>query len=116
MIFQGTFFVGCLELSIGRSWIDTQSVVVFCVFHHDAVEGKINLDGGKQVEESVSKQGGRMCSRKFCRCDEFGVGRLVQAIVRVPEVRGLLTAYRGCCTGIGVKTIKVVRDMPVFVE
>jgi hypothetical protein len=40
MVFQGTFLVGCLELGIGRRWIDTQSIVVFCVFDHLAVGGE----------------------------------------------------------------------------
>jgi hypothetical protein len=39
MVFQGTLLVGCLELGIGRRWIDTQSIVVFGVFDHIAVEG-----------------------------------------------------------------------------
>lgn len=52
MVFQGTFLVGCLELGIGRRWIDTQSIVVFCVFDHLAVGG---LNVGKEVKEGVSR-------------------------------------------------------------
>jgi hypothetical protein len=34
MVFQGTLLVGCLELGVGRRWINTQGVVVFGVFDH----------------------------------------------------------------------------------
>lgn len=50
MVFQGTFLVGRLELGIGRRWIDTQSVVVFCVFDHLAVGRGRGLDGFERGE------------------------------------------------------------------
>jgi hypothetical protein len=61
MVFQGTFLVGCLELGIGRRWIDTQSIVVFCVFDHLAVAGEGGLDG---FERREGGQGGREPIRK----------------------------------------------------
>jgi|GraSoiStandDraft_4_1057263.scaffolds.fasta_scaffold976309_1 hypothetical protein len=55
MVFQGTLLVGCLELGIGRRWIDTQRIVVFCVFNHFAVGGKTGLNAGKDVYDGVGR-------------------------------------------------------------
>lgn len=68
VIFQGTLFVGCLELGVGRRWINTQGVVVFGVFDHFGFGCfSLSLELADKIGQSAAEwEGGRILSR-YCR-------------------------------------------------
>src|SRR5580698_4659656 len=58
MVFQGTLLVGCLELGIGRRWINTQGIVVFGVFDHFGF-GCLSQSRTCGQESGVQRRGGK---------------------------------------------------------